>query len=1029
MKKRLSLTGVILMFALLIPTGSIAQDGLSLEHIISIPVGEESAAEIITYDAGNERIWVLNNPNSTVDIYDFSDYTLPDYITNFDFTPYGAEVTHIDIFDNIIAMSIAADPETDPGKVIFVNADDYSYIGEATVGALPDMVKFTSDGMKVLTANEGEPGDDVDPEGSISIIDISAGPANPVVSTATFASFNTLRYSLINRGIRIFDDAETVAQDLEPEYITITADNANAYVTLQENNAMAVVDINTAEVLDILPLGLKDHSKGSPILEEYYLNELVDMPELGTPVYPGGETVYLGGFSGLYFDETQSNDDILVFYAIPDRGPNADAVSKNNIFPAVTKNLRPFKLPEYQARIVRFTLNRMTGEVILNESDFIYLFQQDGTTPVSGKGNVEGTDEIPVTYVDETFYPNEDYHDTVNDIYYHALPYDHFGGDFEGILKDNSGNFWMCDEYRPAIYKFDPDGTLVERFVPKGTGALGGQPAGTYGSETLPEVYSKRWANRGFEAIAFDPDNEIIYAFIQSPMYNPNSSTKNNSDVIRILAVDLDGIPVAEYVYLLERNRDEGFALGRVDKIGDADYIGNGRFIVLERDSSIPGDDDGKKYIFMIDLNGATDILGTALSNKMTSSGPDDPTLEMYSADNLDTANVNPVYKIKMLNLPSIGYLPSDKPEGLAMLSDGSYAVINDNDFGLSGAGVSDNTVLGIISFDDNFGFDASDKADMVAIKNHLTFGMPMPDALGSYFYNDMPFIVTANEGDARDPEEARVKDLVLNPDYFPNIPDLQNDTMLGRLKLSVLNTDINDDGQAEYIHSFGTRSFSIFDRFGNLVYDSGDDFEQETFMEYPDYFNANYDDGVFEYKKRSDDKGPEPEGLTLGNIDGYTLAFIGLERIGGIMMYDVTNPYSPMFLDYINTADFPAGAGDVSPEGLYFIPKANHSSGKDFLLVGHEISGTFAVFEIAGTVDIPEEYLNEESNDFRIYPNPNNTAMVYMNKTTDVKIYNLSGQLIDYIEDVNRFETGNLNPGMYIIKDPAGKARKLIIM
>ncbi|MCH6259485.1 esterase-like activity of phytase family protein, partial [Puniceicoccaceae bacterium K14] len=149
--------------------------------------------------------------------------------------------------------------------------------------------------------------------------------------------------------------------------------------------------------------------------------------------------------------------------------------------------------------------------------------------------------------------------------------------------------FWTVDEYRPAIYNFASDGTLIERYVPAGTSLLGDTPQaeGFYGAETLPEEYSKRRANRGFEAVALDTDKNIVYAFIQTPMYNPDNSTQNASDVIRILGIDpADGTPVAEYVYLLERNALGGHSFARTDKIGDAVYAGNGRFYILERDSS-----------------------------------------------------------------------------------------------------------------------------------------------------------------------------------------------------------------------------------------------------------------------------------------------------------------------------------------------------------------------------------------------------------------------------------------------------------
>ena len=275
---------------------------------------------------------------------------------------------------------------------------------------------------------------------------------------------------------------------------------------------------------------------------------------------------------------------------------------------------------------------------------------------------------------------------------------------------------------------------LIKRLVPTGTADLTipvlgfGFGAGFYGEETLPEVYSKRRANRGFEAIAYDQDAGIVYAFIQSPVETPDRATvRNNSDVIRILGVNAaDGTVASEYVYLLERNRDGGIG-NRVDKIGDAVYTGNGKFLILERDSSLPGDDTGQKYVYEIDITNATNLRAdvdlTALADKAESTGAEDKTLEMMTADDLAAAGVRPAFKRKIVNLPTLGYQPSDKAEGIALLPDGSIAVLNDNDFGLAGAGVSDISSLGIISFGDNYAFDASNEDGSINIQNHPTLG------------------------------------------------------------------------------------------------------------------------------------------------------------------------------------------------------------------------------------------------------------------------------------------------------------------
>ncbi|MBL0183035.1 MAG: hypothetical protein IPP96_12365 [Chitinophagaceae bacterium] len=149
-----------------------------------------------------------------------------------------------------------------PGRVTFYNAANGAVQKSVEVGYLPDMVTFTSDGKKLLTANEAEPNgynlpDSFDPEGSVSIVDLSAGMNNITVQNASFSSFNGQIAALRAAGVRIYGPNATVAQDLEPEYIAISPDGTTAWVTLQENNAFATVDIASATVTNIIPLGLK----------------------------------------------------------------------------------------------------------------------------------------------------------------------------------------------------------------------------------------------------------------------------------------------------------------------------------------------------------------------------------------------------------------------------------------------------------------------------------------------------------------------------------------------------------------------------------------------------------------------------------------------------------------------------------------------------------------------------------------------------------------------------------------------------
>jgi len=256
---------------------------------------------------------------------------------------------------------------------------------------------------------------------------------------------------------------------------------------------------------------------------------------------------------------------------------------------------------------------------------------------------------------------------------------------------------------------------------------------------------------------------------------------------------------------------------------------------------------------------------------------------------------------------------------------------------------------LGTKSFDSiQTAMDASDKDDVINIKPWPVKGFYQPDSITSYEYDGQTFLITANEGDARDydgfSEEDRVDDLVLDSAITDQYPNIQDDEQLGRLKTTTVNGDTDQDGDVDQIFAYGARSFSIWDAAGNIVYDSGSDFARITASIDPRIFNGG--------DKRSDDKGAEPEAVTVGKVAGQTYAFIGLERTGGIMVYNVTDPLSPYFVQYINNTN-PEGdvdlgtAGDVAPEGIVFIPQAKSPIRAPLLAVTNEVSGTTTLYKI----------------------------------------------------------------------------------
>jgi hypothetical protein len=502
---------------------------------------DEGGAEIVDYHAPTRQLFVVNADLGGVDVLDVSDPTTPTKVGELDVAGdlEGVDTANsVSVSDGAIAVAIGAATPQDPGRIGFYDPVSLTLQGTATVGALPDKVTFTPDGTRALVANEGEPSEDysVDPQGSVSIVDISAGADAPTVETADFSAFVGTEDDLRARGIRVFGPGANAAQDFEPEYVTVSDDSSTAWVSLQENNAIAVVDIAAAEVTDLLPLGFKDH--------------------------------------------------------------------------------------------------RMDG-------------------------------------------------------------------------------------------------------------------------------------------------NEL----------------------------------------------------------------------------------------------------------------------------------------------------------------------------------------------------DASNEDDAVTIRNWPVFGILQPDSLGTYTVDGEQYIVTANEGDSRDydgfSEEAEVADLELDPSAFDfsgvdgidSVEELQRPENLGAKGVTTTLGDVDGDGQYEEIYVFGGRSFSIFSADGDLVFDSGSDFEDVTADRYGIQFNN--DNAESDPDGRSDNKGPEPEGLTIGRVHDRVFAFVGLERIGGVMTYDVTDPEAPEFVDYVNNRDFSVdieaeiadgpleagAAGDLGPEGLAFATADESPIDDPLVFVGHEVSGTTVVFRVTAEV------------------------------------------------------------------------------
>jgi len=227
-----------------------------------------------------------------------------------------------------------------------------------------------------------------------------------------------------------------------------------------------------------------------------------------------------------------------------------------------------------------------------------------------------------------------------------------------------------------------------------------------------------------------------------------------------------------------------------------------------------------------------------------------------------------------------------------------------------------------------------------VQLATQNLYGVYMPDGIAIASINGKSYILTANEGDAREWGSGANE---YNDVTAFNVEGIRVDT---------LNASLKDGLDPEKTYLFGARSFSIWDFSSGRavqVYDSGNEFETRTAALFPNNFNASHTNNELDSRSRS--KGPEPEYVDVLTIGNKTYAIIGLERIGGIMVYDISNPSSPIFYDYINTRDFTGSSldimGDLGPEGICSVVAAESPTGKPVIFVANEVSGTITVFEL----------------------------------------------------------------------------------
>ena len=408
---------------------------------------------------------------------------------------------------------------------------------------------------------------------------------------------------------------------------------------------------------------------------------------------------------------------------------------------------------------------------------------------------------------------------------------------------------------------------------------------------------------------------------------NPNSVAVSNG----ILAVALarEAVDAPGVVELFRTEDQVGIGVHDVGVLPDmVTFTPNGEYILTANEGE-PNDD------YTIDPHGSVSIVNVS-SREVT-------TMNFEGFNGMEAALEEDGFRVFG---PHASLAADVEPEYVTISDDGTTAwvALQENN-GVAVVDIMNKQITDILPLGfKNYAnpgneIDPSDEDGKKELRSVPVFGIYQPDALAYYNVNGMDYFVSANEGDAREyegtpgfVEEDRVKDVTLDPDAFPDFETLQLEENLGRLKLTLVNGDTDGDGDFDEIYSFGARSFSIWSGMGQLVYDSGNEIAQRTLELTPDAFNGG--DG------RSDDKGAEPEAVSILKIGERQILFVGLERNNQVLVYDISNPSFPEFIQILSTE------GDVGPEGVLPVAAEDSPTGKELVIVSNEVSGTVTVYE-----------------------------------------------------------------------------------
>ncbi|MCH2229338.1 MAG: choice-of-anchor I family protein [Crocinitomicaceae bacterium] len=452
--------------------------------------------------------------------------------------------------------------------------------------------------------------------------------------------------------------------------------------------------------------------------------------------------------------------------------------------------------------------------------------------------------------------------------------------------------------------------------------------------EVNNRIYSTNSEDNGILVTEFVNASSIdSVGFVDLSLYGKPTSVAVHNGIVAVSIPDAIAQNAGQVIFF-----DNSFTILNTITVGAlpdmVTYTPNGDFLLVANEGE-PNDDytiDPDGTVSVIDLTSgvASATVQTADFNAFTTALI--PDVRVFGNNTTDvSADLEPEY-IAVNGASTKAYVALQENNAIAVLDIATATIEDVISLGYKDYSLSENHI------------DASDDDGIIGNFQQWdnVYGMYQPDAISIVEIGGVEYILTANEGDARDyngySEEERVADVILDPTVFPNPATLQLDENLGRLKITTSQGDIDNDGDFDVLYSYGARSFSIWDLNGNQVFDSGNEIGKIL----AERFGDNYADN------RDDDKGSEPESITFGHVGGKTFAYIGLERAAGVMVYDISDPANSKFVNYFNE-----NGTDQSPEGLVFVDAVNSPTGLPYLISTNEsfsgYNGSISAYNVNG--------------------------------------------------------------------------------